>query len=683
MLVVSENFSIFVIAKYGFKEIDHKMENYGYLRVSAAYPEVALADPDTNSARVAEMIVEISAEGASIIVFPELCLTGYSCGDLFMQPLLLDVAMRQLVKIADATKNIHVTAVVGLPIRFRGRLYNCAAVVQAGKILGIVPKCYIPNYDEYYEKRWFSSGLDIDIPQGKEFNTISLNGEDIPFGINLLFSIGEAKLGVEICEDMWVPNPPSTTLTVAGADVIANLSATNEVIEKHSYLLSLIKERSSRCKCAYVYASAGAGESSTDLVFAGNAIIAEDGEVLCSSKRFLHKSSFVIADVDIEKLRNFRQRQSSFGQNDYALPVIGGGKPYITGVDFEAGCTLLRSVNPYPFVSQDTAERGRQCEEITSIQSWGLEQRLQATHCKSLVIGVSGGLDSTLALLVAVKAFDNLGLDRKGILGVTMPGFGTTDRTHSNAVELMKQMGISHSEISIAKAVTQHFSDIGQDKDNHDATYENSQARERTQILMDLANKVGGMVVGTGDLSELALGWCTYNGDHMSMYGVNASVPKTLIRHLVAVMALEYDKEIRVILEDILNTPISPELVPADSDGNITQKTEDLVGPYDLHDFFIYHMIHNSFAPSKIFMLACKAFAQGPYHDSRPNFSREAIKKWLVTFLRRFFNQQFKRSCMPDGPKVGPVSLSPRGDWRMSSDTLSRLWIAEAENIQI
>lgn len=682
-MVVSENFSIFVIAKNGYNENDHKMENYGYLRVSAAYPEVALADPDTNSARIAEMIAEISAKGANLIVFPELCLTGYTCGDLFMQPLLIDASVRQLDRIAEATYKNHVTAVVGLPIRFRGRLYNSAAVVQEGKILGIIPKCYIPNYNEYYEKRWFSSGLDIDLPQGKEYNTICLRGEDVPFGINLLFRIGEANLGVEICEDMWVPNPPSTTLTVAGADVIANLSATNEVIEKHTYLLSLIKERSSRCKCAYVYASAGAGESSTDLVFSGNAIIAEDGEVLRSSKRFIRKANFAIADVDIEKLRNTRQRQSSFGQNDYALPIIGSQKPCIPDFDLTTGMTLERFVNPYPFVSQDTSERTEQCEEITSIQSWGLEQRLQATHCKNLVIGVSGGLDSTLALLVAVKAFDNLGLDRKGILGVTMPGFGTTDRTHSNAVELMKLMGISHSEISISKAVTQHFFDIDQDRDNHDATYENSQARERTQILMDLANKIGGMVVGTGDLSELALGWCTYNGDHMSMYGVNASVPKTLIRHLVSKMALEYDDNIRAILEDILNTPISPELVPADSKGQITQKTEDLVGPYDLHDFFIYHIIHNGFAPSKIFMLACKAFAEGPYSDCRPTFSRETIKKWLLTFLRRFFNQQFKRSCMPDGPKVGPVSLSPRGDWRMPSDALSRLWISEAENIQI
>lgn len=659
------------------------MENYGYLRVAAAYPEVALADPDTNSTRISEIISKIGAKGARLIIFPELCLTGYTCGDLLMQPLLLDAAMRQLATIAESTEKNQVTAVVGLPVRFRGRLYNCAAVVQAGKVLGIVPKCYIPNYNEYYEKRWFSSGLDINIPKGKEYNTVSLGDEEIPFGINMLFRIGEAKLGVEICEDMWVPNPPSTTLTVAGADIIANLSATNEVIEKHTHLLSLIREQSSRCKCAYVYASAGAGESSTDLVFSGNAIIAEDGEILSESKRFQHSASYVIADIDIEKLRNARQRQSSFGQNDYALPIIGIKKPNTATFPPESGNTLLRTINPYPFVSQDVAKRDEQCDEITSIQSWGLEQRLKATHCKNIVIGVSGGLDSTLALLVAVKSFDNLGLDRKGILGITMPGFGTTDRTHDNAVELMKLMGISHSEISIANAVTQHFSDIDQDKNNHDATYENSQARERTQILMDLANKTGGMVIGTGDLSELALGWCTYNGDHMSMYGVNSSVPKTLIRYLVSTIALEYEKEVRTILEDIINTPISPELVPADNEGHITQKTEDLVGPYDLHDFFIYHMIQNGFGPSKIFMLACKAFAEGPYEDNRPTFNRETIKKWLVTFLRRFFNQQFKRSCSPDGPKVGPVSLSPRGDWRMPSDALSKLWINEAESILI
>lgn len=659
------------------------MEKYGYLRVAAAYPEVALADPETNSARITGMIDEIAAKGASLIVFPELCLTGYTCGDLLMQPLLLDAAARQLGYIAETTERNNTTAVVGLPVRFRGRLYNCAAVVQCGEILGIVPKCYIPNYNEYYERRWFSSALDIDVAKGSEYNTVNISGREIPFGINLLFRIGNARLGVEICEDMWVPNPPSTTLTVAGADVIANLSATNEVIEKHAYLLSLIRERSSRCRCAYVYASAGAGESSTDLVFAGNAIIAEDGEILYKSKRFSRNASYVIADVDIEKLRTARQRQSSFGQNDYALPVIGTDRGGCGKQCHDSDGSLMRTVNPYPFVSQDADTRREECEEITSIQSWGLEQRLQATHCRNLVIGVSGGLDSTLALLVAVKAFDNLGLDRKGILGVTMPGFGTTDRTHDNAVELMKHMGISHCEISIADAVNQHFSDISHDSDIHDATYENSQARERTQILMDLANKTGGMVVGTGDLSELALGWCTYNGDHMSMYGVNSSVPKTLIRHLVSTIALEYGDEVRALLEDILNTPISPELVPADSQGQITQKTEDLVGPYDLHDFFIYHLLLNGFEPSKIFMLACKAFAEGPYSDGRPVFSRETIKKWLVTFLRRFFNQQFKRSCMPDGPKVGPVSLSPRGDWRMPSDALSRLWLSEAEKIQI
>lgn len=655
------------------------MNKYGFLRVAAAYPDVALANPAVNSNRIADMIRELTLKGVSLMVFPELCMTGYTCADLFNQPILLDQALNQLSMILQVTKDCNVTAIVGLPIRYRGRLYNSAVVVQSGNILGIVPKCYLPNYDEFYEERWFSSGLDLSVPVGKEYNTIEINGRQIPFGINILFRINKAIFGVEICEDMWVPNPPSTALSVAGADIIANLSATNEVIDKHAFLLSLIKERSSRCKCGYVYASAGLGESSTDLVYSGNAIIAENGEILCATDRFVRKPGYAIADIDIEKMRNIRQRQSSFGQNDIVMPIFGSDEDFNS---LNSNATdLMRTVNPYPFVSNDPTHFKQQCDEVISIQAWGLEQRLVATHCKNLVLGISGGLDSTLALLVAVKAFDNLGYDRKGILGVTMPGFGTSDRTHDNATDLMQRMGISHKEISIAKAVDLHFQDIGQDKNLHDATYENSQARERTQILMDLANKTGGMVVGTGDLSELALGWCTYNGDQMSMYSVNASVPKTLIRHLISRLAIEYDDDIRSILEDIVNTPISPELTPTDKDGKIAQKTEDLVGPYDLHDFFIYHITKNGFSPSKTFMLASKAFAEGPYEDGRPTFSKETIKKWLINFLRRFFNQQFKRSCMPDGPKVGPVSFSPRGDLRMPSDASSALWLAEAESI--
>ncbi|MDE5793767.1 MAG: NAD(+) synthase [Muribaculaceae bacterium] len=655
------------------------MNKYGYLRVAAAYPKVELADPAVNSVRISDMIMSLSKKGARLIVFPELCLTGYTCGDLFNQPTLLNSAMRQLGFLQQVTKESHVTAVVGLPVRYRGRLYNCAAVIQYGEILGIVPKCYLPNYDEFYEKRWFSSGLKLDLPAGKEYNIIDIDSHAIPFGINLLFRIENAKFGVEICEDMWVPNPPSTTMSVAGADIIANLSATNEVINKHAFLLSLIKERSSRCKCGYVYASAGAGESSSDLVFSGNAIIAEDGQILKKSDRFKRVEGYCIADIDVEKLRNTRQRQSSFGQNDIVLPTFGSEE--FTATQAEPA-DLLRDINPYPFLSSDKVKFEEQCEEIITIQAWGLEQRLLVTHCKCLVVGISGGLDSTLALLVAIKAFDNLGLDRKGIIGVTMPGFGTSERTHSNATELMERMGITHIEISIAEAVKQHFKDIDHDINVHDATYENAQARERTQILMDLANKYGGMVLGTGDLSELALGWCTYNGDHMSMYSVNASVPKTLIRPLVRRVAQDYDDDTRRILEDIVSTPISPELVPTDNEGNIAQKTEDLVGPYDLHDFFIYYFVKEGFQPSKIFALACKAFAEGPYSDGRPTFNRQTIKKWLIVFLRRFFNQQFKRSCMPDGPKVGPVSFSPRGDWRMPSDAVARLWISEAEAIQ-
>lgn len=656
------------------------MNEFGYIRVAAAYPNVALANPAINAERTAKLIHHLAGMGAKLIVFPELGMTGYTCGDLFNQSILLDTAKTQLNLIEKATEQTHTTAVVGLPLRYRGRLYNCAAVVQEGRILGIVPKCYLPNYNEFYEKRWFSSGIDLYVPTGEKYNTIEIGSSQVPFGINLLFKIDDIKFGVEICEDMWVPNPPSTTLSVAGADIIANLSATNEVIDKHAYLISLIKERSSRCKCGYVYASAGMGESSTDLVFSGNAIIAEDGEVLCKSERFIRREGYAIADIDIEKLRNLRQQQSSFGQNDIVLPTFGLSSTDTSPSEQNIE-TLLREVNPYPFLSSDTDLFKTQCDEIIAIQSWGLEQRLEATRCKNLVIGISGGLDSTLALLVAVKAFDNLGLDRKGILGVTMPGFGTSDRTHNNATDLMVQMGISHTEINISKSVEQHFQDIGHDKNKHDATYENSQARERTQILMDLANKTGGMVLGTGDLSELALGWCTYNGDHMSMYSVNASVPKTLIKHLVSRIALDYNEKTRDILEDIVNTPISPELVPTDTDGKIAQKTEDLVGPYDLHDFFIYHIIKNGFTPRKTYMLACKAFSGTEHHDGRPVFSPETIKKWLVTFLRRFFSQQFKRSCMPDGPKVGPVSFSPRGDLRMPSDAQGAIWIAEAEQL--
>ncbi|MDE6649385.1 MAG: NAD(+) synthase [Muribaculaceae bacterium] len=656
------------------------MNKYGYLRVAAAYPKVELADPGVNSVRISEMIMSLSKKGARLIVFPELCLTGYTCGDLFNQPTLLNAAMRQLGFLQQVTKESHVTAVVGLPVRYRGRLYNCAAVIQYGEILGIVPKCYLPNYDEFYEKRWFSSGLKLNLPEGKEYNIIDIDSHAIPFGINLLFRIENAKFGVEICEDMWVPNPPSTTMSVAGADIIANLSATNEVIDKHAFLISLIKERSSRCKCGYVYASAGAGESSGDLVFSGNAIIAEDGEILRKSERFRRVEGYCIADIDVEKLRNTRQRQSSFGQNDIVLPTFGSEDFATTQAE---PADLMRDINPYPFLSSEKVRFDEQCEEIITMQAWGLEQRLISTNCKCLVIGVSGGLDSTLALLVAVKAFDNLDIDRKGIIGVTMPGFGTSDRTHSNAVDLMKQMGITHIEINISDAVKQHFKDIEHDINRHDATYENAQARERTQILMDLANKYGGMVLGTGDLSELALGWCTYNGDHMSMYSVNASVPKTLIRPLVRRVAQDYGDRTKQILEDIVSTPISPELVPTDNEGNIAQKTEDLVGPYDLHDFFIYYFVKEGFSPAKIYSLACKAFAEGPYADGRPTFSKETIKKWLLVFLRRFFNQQFKRSCMPDGPKVGPVSFSPRGDWRMPSDAVSRLWLAEAEAIQV
>ncbi len=666
------------------------MNDLGYIRVAAAVPAVALADPITNADRIIDMIKQAESKGVSLIVFPELCVTGYTCADLFNQSLLLEQSKIALGKIVEFTANKTCAVVVGAPLMIEGSLYNCAVVIRNGGVDGVVPKTYLPNYNEFYEGRWFTPGAMLKTRTIGLSSIIKLEFRDdytVPAGTNLIFEVDDVSYAIEICEDLWVPSPPSSHLAMQGAEIILNLSATDENIGKHAYLLDLIRQQSARCRCGYVYASAGVGESSTDLVFSGNGIIAEDGSILASSPRFSRQATLTTADIDVEKLRNDRRKFATFAQgNAYAGveracvranyapsydPFPGELIPELIslGADFPD-----RPVSRHPFVDSDPGRRDENCGEIISIQTWGLEQRLEATGCKKLVIGISGGLDSTLALLVAARAFDRLGLDRKGIIGITMPGYGTTTRTHTNATDFMELMGVTSMEIPISKAVDQHFIDIGQSKEVHDATYENGQARERTQILMDMANKTGGMVLGTGDLSELALGWCTYNGDHMSMYAVNASIPKTLVRHLVEWFAAHADEATARVLRDIIDTPISPELIPADSgEDTIAQKTEDLVGPYELHDFFLYHTLRNNFAPKKIYTLAKKAFA-GVYDN-------ETLKKWLRNFYRRFFSQQFKRSCMPDGPKVGSVCLSPRGDWRMPSDAKAALWLRETESL--
>lgn len=650
-------------------------KEYGWFRVAAAVPSVAVANPAKNIESIISLADKAEREGVNLVVFPELCVTGYTCADLFNQKLLIDAAERAVDRLCDRSDGRNVTMVVGVPLRINQTLFNCGIVICNGKIYGAVPKTFIPDYNEFYEKRWFKSGQELTIT-----NTIYA-GQQFPVSTNLLFNVEGVDFGIEICEDLWVPTPPSSRQAVNGAVITANLSATDETTGKHDYLRSLIRQQSARCRSGYVYASAGAGESSTDLVFSGNAIIAEDGAILKEGERFSLTPRIVIADLDVEKLILDRTKFNSFHDN---ITAGSDGSPF-TRINIETGLgsynysgtprsgSLLRKVNPFPFIPSETEHLKENCSEITDIQTWGLIQRLNATNCRNVVIGISGGLDSTLALLVAVNAFDRLQLDRKGIHAVTMPGFGTTGRTRGNAWKLMELLGVDMLEISINDAVTMHFNDIGHDPAKHDATYENSQARERTQILMDLANKHGGMVIGTGDLSEAALGWATYNGDHMSMYGVNAGVPKTLVRHLVEFHATQADSETASILRDIINTPISPELIPANEDGTIAQKTEDLVGPYELHDFFLFHTLRNGFSPTKIFLMAVEAF--------RGIHSGEVIKKWLITFYRRFFSQQFKRSCTPDAPKVGSVCLSPRGDWRMPSDASSALWIEEAENI--
>jgi len=638
---------------------------YGLIKVAAAIPGVRVADVDYNVQQMESQIAQAEGKGAEIIVFPELSLTGYSCQDLFRQQLLLDKAEEGLLVLLDFSRKLDIITVLGMPVRIGSLLYNCAVVVQHGCLLGLVAKTYLPNYNEFYEKRWFASATDL-IEQ-----EIYLAGSPVHVSAEpqVFRTCDGACFGIEICEDVWAPLPPSNNLALAGADIILNLSATDELIGKHDYLMSLVSQQSARMMCGYVYSSCGFGESTQDVVYGGNALIFENGKLLVQASRFSLDPQLRIQQIDIDRLRAERQNNTTFRTaQDGAVARFIDCKP-ITPRDFE----LIRTVNAHPFIPTDD-KMARSCEEILNIQTLGLVKRLQHTHCDKAVIGISGGLDSTLALLIVVRAFDMMGLSRRGIIGITMPGFGTTDRTHTNAVALMESLGITQREISIAKAVTQHFLDIDHSMQVHDVTYENSQARERTQILMDVANQVGGMVIGTGDLSELALGWCTYNGDHMSMYGVNGGVPKTLVQYLIRYLAqLPSFAQQRDTLTDVVDTPISPELTPADAEGNIQQKTEDLVGPYELHDFFLYYLVRYGFRPQKVYMLAQHAFGNS-YDDA-------TIKKWLQTFCRRFFNQQFKRSCLPDGPKVGSVSLSPRGDWRMASDAANTLWLKECETL--
>lgn len=643
---------------------------YGFVKVAAAVPTVKVADVEYNVQQIESLIAQAEGRGIEIIVFPELSVTGYTCQDLFKEQVLLDRAESAILTLLDFTRKLDIISIVGVPIVINGLLYNCAAVIQGGSLLGIVPKTYLPNYAEFYEKRWFASAQDLNPSE------IYFAGSQIAVSADpkLFVTSDGVKFGIEICEDVWAPIPPSNNLAVAGADIIFNLSASNEVLGKHAYLKSLLAQQSARTICGYVYASCGFGESTQDAVYGGNALIFENGHQLVEGSRFSFQPQIQNCQVDVEKLRVERRQNTTFinaQRGAHATEIIC--KP-VAPRDFE----LQREINPHPFIPK-AEDMQSTCEEILNIQVGGLAKRLYHINASKAVIGISGGLDSTLALLVTVKTFDKLGLDRKGIIGITMPGFGTTDRTHNNAVKLMETLGVTIREISIAKAVTQHFADIGHDINVHDVTYENAQARERTQILMDVANKENAIVIGTGDLSELALGWATYNGDHMSMYGVNAGVPKTLIRYLVSFVAGEMATE---TLLDIVDTPISPELIPADEHGNIKQKTEDLVGPYELHDFFLYYFLRYGFSPKKIFLLAQRAFCTpSPVGGREEFYTEDVVKKWLTTFCRRFFTQQFKRSCMPDGPKVGSVSLSPRGDWRMPSDASYTLWLKECENL--
>lgn len=663
--------------------------NYGYVKVASAIPSVRVGDVAYNVEQIENLVIQAEGKGVEVIVFPELSLTGYTCQDLFRQQLLLDRVEQGVMRLMDFTRKLDIIAIVGAPVPVGNLLLNCAVVIQKGHVLGMVPKFYLPNYSEFYEKRWFASAQDLrDMELRYAGNVVNMTAD-----IQLFRTADGVLFGIEICEDVWAPAPPSNKLALAGADIVFNLSASDELIGKHDYLKSLLSQQSARTMTGYVYSSCGFGESTQDVVYGGNAMIYENGKLLAEAARFSLEPQIMMTQIDVEKLRSERRGNSTYvnAQRNVKFSLLDKqfGIRIIDAFskEMEREFKLERTVSPHPFIPA-MEDMEISCEEIFNIQVMGLVKRLVHTHAETAVIGISGGLDSTLALLVCVKAFDRLKRSRKGIVGVTMPGFGTTGRTYNNAMELMRSLGITVKEVSIVDAVTQHFEDINHDISVHDVTYENSQARERTQVLMDMANKLNGMVVGTGDLSELALGWATYNGDHMSMYGVNASVPKTLIRYLVNYVAQrEVDDRSAQTLQDIIDTPISPELIPADEMGNIQQKTEDLVGPYELHDFFLYYFLRFGFSPKKIFMLAKNAFIENESKRVKlgPNdpetYDEETIKKWLRVFVRRFFSQQFKRSCLPDGPKVGSVSLSPRGDWRMPSDAMAAMWMQDAENM--
>jgi len=634
----------------------------GFVKAAAGTPKVQVADCIHNGQEIIALIHEMQEKSAKIMVFPELCITGYTCEDLFWQDRLLNEAKEQLLVIAEAAKDVDGLIFLGLPIEADGKLYNAAAVISRGSLLGIVPKVHLPNYAEFYEARHFT-------PADDSLRTIIIGGQEVPFGRKMLFTctqMPELIVGAEICEDLWVPQPPSVELVLAGATVIVNLSAGNEVIGKDVYRKGLVNGQSARLVCGYIYAAAGEGESSTDMVFGGHNMIAENGKMLAEAKRFQNET--IYGELDIDRLTNERRRMNTYPAAD---------REGYCAIPFELkleDTALTRVFDPMPFVPGVRSEREKRCDEILTIQALGLKKRLEHTKSKSVVLGISGGLDSTLALLVTGRAFDMLGMKREQIIAVTMPCFGTTDRTYQNACQLPRCLGAELREVDIKEAVTIHFRDIGHNADVHDVTFENAQARERTQIIMDIANQMGGMVVGTGDLSELALGWATYNGDHMSMYGVNASIPKTLVRHLVRHYADTCEnEELSAILLDILDTPVSPELLPP-KDGVISQKTEDLVGPYELHDFFLYYMLRAGFEPAKVYRVACRAF-EGTYEP-------EVILKWLKTFYQRFFAQQFKRSCLPDGPKVGSVAVSPRGDLRMPSDACVRVWMEQLNTLE-
>ena len=632
---------------------------HGFIKVAAATPDIRVADVDYNKGQIIKQMDAAAEAGAKIIVFPELCITGYTCSDLFLQDILLNSAKKALVKIAEHTKNLDALVFVGVPIAVGGELYNVAAALNHGNILGFTTKSFLPNYGEFYEMRQFRPGP-------KKAEKILFGGKEIPFGPQLLFvenQMANLIVSAEICEDVWSPIPPSIEAAREGATVIVNCSASDETIGKASYREALISGQSARLISGYIYANAGEGESTTDLVFGGHNLIAENGTILAEAKRF--SNGIIYTEFDVQKIANERRKNTTFTETqEHVLPRIPFGLEQTETI-------LTRTFPSRPFVPRDDQERAKRCEEILTIQAMGLKKRLAHTHAKSAVVGISGGLDSTLALLVTAKAFDALGLERSGITAVTMPCFGTTDRTYQNACKMSLKVGATLREVRIGDAVMQHFKDIGHDPQDHSVTYENSQARERTQVLMDIANQTGGLVIGTGDMSELALGWATYNGDHMSMYGVNASVPKTLVRHLVHYYADTCeDSSLKEVLYDVLDTPVSPELLPP-KDGEIAQKTEDLVGPYELHDFFLYYFLRMGYEPGKIYRIAKLSFA-GEYDD-------ETIYKWLRTFCWRFFSQQFKRSCLPDGPKVGTVALSPRGDWRMPSDACVALWIQNLE----